>query len=115
LTGLEGQRLDKWLWCARLAKSRSFAAKLIEEGCIRVNRRRIVKPSALIKCGDVLTLTLHERVRVIKVCASAGRRGPASEARTLYAEVGTGGEPPQMPAETGCISFAQPGEPARRD
>jgi ribosome-associated heat shock protein Hsp15 len=86
-TALEGQRLDKWLWFARFAKSRSLAAKLIEEGCVRVNRHRAVKPSMAVKSGDVLTITLHGRVRVIEIRAAGERRGPASEAQTLYSEV----------------------------
>jgi ribosome-associated heat shock protein Hsp15 len=86
-TALEAQRLDKWLWFARFAKSRSLAAKLIEEGCIRVNRQRTVKPSTAVKCGDVLTMTLHGRVRVIEIRAAGERRGSASEAQTLYSEV----------------------------
>ncbi|HYA79970.1 MAG TPA: S4 domain-containing protein, partial [Methylocystis sp.] len=43
------QRLDKWLWYARFVKSRSLAAKLIEEGCIRVNRQRVVKAATCVK------------------------------------------------------------------
>jgi ribosome-associated heat shock protein Hsp15 len=70
-----------------MAKSRSAAAKLIEEGCIRVNRQRAVKASASVKCGDVLTATLYGRVRVIQVRALGCRRGPASEAQTLYLEL----------------------------
>ena len=87
MTAPEGQRLDKWLWYARLAKSRTFAAKLIEGGCIRVNRQRVVKASAVVKCGDVLTATIHGRVRVIEIRGLSGRRGPASEAQTLYTEL----------------------------
>lgn len=85
-TAREEQRLDKWLWFARFAKSRSIAAKLIEEGCVRVNRQRAIKPSTPVKCGDVLTMTLHGRVRVIEIRATGERRGPASEAQTLYSE-----------------------------
>lgn len=78
--------MDKWLWHARFVKSRNQAAKLVEEGCIRINRQRIVKASALVRCGDVLTATIHNRVRVIEVVAIGLRRGPASEARALYNE-----------------------------
>ncbi|MGO9472141.1 MAG: RNA-binding S4 domain-containing protein [Rhodomicrobium sp.] len=81
------QRLDKWLWYARMAKSRSIAAKLIEDGCIRINRQRALKASALVKCGDVLTASLHGRVRVIQVRSLGDRRGTASEAQTLYLEL----------------------------
>ena len=83
----EAQRLDKWLWYARIAKSRSIAAKSIEDGCIRVNRQRVVKASATVKCGDVLTVALQGRVRVIEVLAVGERRGPACEAQTLYADL----------------------------
>ena len=85
------QRLDKWLWHARIVKSRSLAAKLIEEGCIRVNRQRVVKASASVKAGDVLTAALNGRVRVIEILCLGERRGPASEALMLYAELPLGG------------------------
>ena len=83
----EEQRLDKWLWYARFVKSRSLAAKLIEEGCIRVNRQRVVKAATSIKCGDVLTASLHGRVRIIEVRAIGHRRGPPSEAQALYSDL----------------------------
>jgi ribosome-associated heat shock protein Hsp15 len=90
LKASEEQRLDKWLWHARLAKSRSFAATLIEEGCIRVNRRRVVKAATCVKCGDVLTASLHGQVRVIEILAVGHRRGPPSEAKALYSELTLG-------------------------
>ena len=80
------QRLDKWLWYARIVKTRSLAAKLVEAGCIRVNRQRMVKPAATVKCGDVLTATLNGSVRVIEVLGLGERRGPPAEAQALYAE-----------------------------
>ncbi|MGO8955639.1 MAG: RNA-binding S4 domain-containing protein [Rhodomicrobium sp.] len=95
----EEQRLDKWLWCARIAKSRTLAAKLIEEGYIRVNRQRVLKASALVKCGDVLTATIHGRVRVMEIRRLSERRGPASEAQTLYLELPLPGA--AAPAEEG--------------
>ncbi len=83
----EEQRLDKWLWHARIVKSRSFAAKLIEAGCIRVNKQRAVKASVTVECGDVLTASLQGRVRVLEIRGLGERRGPPSEAQTLYAEL----------------------------
>jgi ribosome-associated heat shock protein Hsp15 len=80
------QRLDKWLWHARFVKSRNLAAKLIEDGAVRVNRRRVSKASVCVKCGDVLTATIHGQVRVIEILSIAPRRGAASEARALYRE-----------------------------
>jgi ribosome-associated heat shock protein Hsp15 len=95
------QRLDKWLWYARFVKTRSLAAKLVESGSIRVNRQRVVKPAATVRCGDVLTATISGRVRVIEVLGLGERRGPAAEAQALYAErLGPGdgdgaGKPPE--------------------
>ena len=83
---LTEQRLDRWLWHARFIKSRSLAAKMIEEGLVRLNRARVVKSSTCVKCGDVLTLTLHEHVRIIEILAIADHRGPAPEAQLLYKE-----------------------------
>jgi ribosome-associated heat shock protein Hsp15 len=80
------QRLDKWLWHARFVKSRSLAAKLVESGKIRVNRQKAAKASVCVRCGDVLTATIQDRVRVIEIVALANRRGPASEAQRLYRE-----------------------------
>ena len=85
----EEQRLDKWLWHARLVKSRSLAATLIEEGCIRVNRQRVLKAATCVKCGDVLTASLHGHVRVIQILAVGHRRGPPAEAQALYSELTT--------------------------
>ncbi len=90
------------MWYARIAKSRSIAAKLIEEGCIRVNRQRVVKASAPVKCGDVLTATIRGRVRVIEIRGLASRRGSASEAQELYSELmlpGSGGPVSDQPEE----------------
>jgi ribosome-associated heat shock protein Hsp15 len=90
LSSPEEQRLDKWLWHARIVKSRSLAAKLVEEGCVRVNRQRVLKAAACVKCGDVLTASLNGRVRVIEVLAIAQRRGPPIEAQALYSELLSG-------------------------
>jgi len=81
------QRLDKWLWFARLAKSRTLAARLVEEGQVRVNRVKVEKPALTIKPGDVLTLSLGAQIRVLRVLNPGTRRGPAAEARSLYEEV----------------------------
>jgi ribosome-associated heat shock protein Hsp15 len=97
------QRLDKWLWCARFLKSRSDCTRLVSAGGLRINRQATDKAHARLRPGDVLTLPLHGRVRVIRVLALAIRRGPAPEARTLYEEIAEpssclGGESPAYPA-----------------
>ncbi len=81
------QRVDKWLWFARIVKSRSLAARLVEEGQVRLNRIKIAKPGHEVAEGDVLTLAVHGRVRVLRIRACAPRRGPAAAARCLYDEL----------------------------
>ncbi len=82
-----GQRIDRWLWVARLLKSRTLAATLAASGKVRVNGTRISKASRLLHPGDVLTLPLAAHIRIIEVVAIGTRRGPASEARTLYEDL----------------------------
>jgi ribosome-associated heat shock protein Hsp15 len=82
------QRLDKWLWCARFMKARADCAGLVGEGMVRINRQPTDKPHARLRVGDVVTLPLRGQVRVLQVVALAARRGPASEARLLYHELG---------------------------
>lgn len=92
------QRLDKWLWCARFMRARSDCARLVGQGSVRINRQATDKPHARLRVGDVLTLPMRGEVRVVRVIALGRRRGPASEARLLYEELGdpdsqTGGVP----------------------
>lgn len=81
------QRLDKWLWHARIGRTRSAAAVLVEKGKVRVNRVRVTKPAHAVKPGDALTLALGEHVRVLMVLGFAERRGPAVEAQALYTDI----------------------------
>ncbi len=81
-------RLDKWLWFARVVKTRSIAQGLASSGHVRINGQRAESASKAIRVGDVLTIALPSRVRVLKVLDVAERRGPASDAMTLYQELG---------------------------
>lgn len=81
------QRLDKWLWCARFMRARSDCAALVAEGRVRINRQPTDKAHARLRPGDVLTLPVRGDVRVIRVLALATRRGPTSEAATLFEDV----------------------------
>ncbi|WP_343312790.1 RNA-binding S4 domain-containing protein [Brucella sp. BE17] len=83
----ERQRIDKWLFFARVVKSRSLAAKLAAGGKVRVNRDKIDQASHQVKTGDVLTITLERRILVYKVLAGGERRGPAPEAQLLYEDL----------------------------
>jgi ribosome-associated heat shock protein Hsp15 len=68
-------------------KHRSNASALIEAGNIRINRERVTKTAQNVKAGDVVTLTLHGGVKIIRVLDEAQRRGPAAEARQLYQDI----------------------------
>jgi ribosome-associated heat shock protein Hsp15 len=81
---LERQRLDKWLWHARVVKARSSAAGLVEAGHVRINGVRETAPGHAVKAGDVLTIGLDRSVRVLKVVGFSERRGDAASARVLY-------------------------------
>ena len=83
------QRLDKWLWFARVIKTRTQAAGLVTDGKVRVNRLRVDKPSVGVRQGDVVTVTVRGHVRVLKVVGPGVRRGPPAEARTLFEEIPT--------------------------
>jgi len=89
------QRLDKWLWCARVAKTRADCAKLVAKGRVRLNRQPTDKPHARLRLGDVLTLALGSAdrgtIRVWRVAGFSDRRGPAPEARRLYEDLAPGG------------------------
>ena len=78
------QRLDRWLWFARIVKSRTLAAQLVAEGKVRVNRTRVSKPAQAVRSDDVLTIALRGQVRVLRILAPGVRRGPPSEAQRLY-------------------------------
>jgi ribosome-associated heat shock protein Hsp15 len=87
---LERQRLDKWLWHARVVKARASAAALVEAGHVRINGVREKAPGHQVKAGDVLTIGLDRGVRVLKVVGFSERRGDAVAARVLYDELHSG-------------------------
>ncbi len=84
---LERQRLDKWLWHARVVKARTSAAALVQGGHVRINGVRETAPGHAVKAGDVLTIGLDRSVRLLKVIGFAERRGNASSARALYVDL----------------------------
>jgi ribosome-associated heat shock protein Hsp15 len=84
---LDRQRLDKWLWHARVVKARTSAAALIEAGHVRINGVREKSPGHSVKLGDVLTIGLDNSVRVLKVAGFSERRGDAAAARVLFEDL----------------------------
>jgi ribosome-associated heat shock protein Hsp15 len=86
-----GLRIDKWLWFARLTKSRSLAAQLCTDGQVSVGGVATRKPNHAVRIGDVVRVPQGRNLRTVRVLALGERRGPASEARELYEEAA----PPQ--------------------
>jgi len=78
------QRIDKWLWHARMVRTRSAAAALTEAGHVRVNGTRVIAPGHLLRRGDIVTLALDRSVRLLRVDGFCERRGDAAAARRLY-------------------------------
>ena len=86
----ETQRLDAWLWQARFFKTRALAARIVKAGKVRIDGDRTDKPHRGVGAGHVLTFPQGNAIRVVRVLGLAERRGPASEARTLYEDIGEG-------------------------
>ena len=84
---VDSQRIDKWLWHARFVRTRSAATGLVTAKRFRINGRTGIKPSALVRRGDILIFPLGKNLRVIRVLDFSDRRGSASEAQLLYETV----------------------------
>ena len=109
---MDAQRLDKWLWCARLARTRTGAARLIEAGKVRINGTRALKPSRTVQAGDVVTAAALGRLTVVRVLGTTERCGPASLARTLYEDL----TPPVPALERGPDGVGRQGpRPTKRN
>lgn len=118
LVSAERQRIDRWLFFTRVVKSRSLAAKLARSGRVRVNRIKIAEASHMVKVGDVLTITLERKVRVLEVLDGGTRRGPYAEAQGLYRDLtpAPATQTANVPAETGPPRReAGTGRPTKRD
>ena len=111
---MDRQRIDKWLWHARVVRTRSAAAELVTSGHVRLNRQRIDATSRTVRPGDVVTIALDRTVRVLKVQDFAARRGPAEAARALYQDLA----PPPRPgpqAEPPGLREAGSGRPTKAE
>jgi len=107
------ERLDKFLFFSRAIKSRTLAQKVIETGAVRVNSERTDRSDHKVGAGDVLTMSLHNRIVVWRILDCGTRRGPATEAQGLYEDL----SPPALPkAELSPYdaAIAQRGEGAGR-
>ena len=110
-----GQRLDKWLWRARFFKTRTTAAKLCNGGHVRSGGKAITKAHHQVRIGDVLTFAQGRYIRVVKVQALGTRRGPATEARTLYEDLMPPETSQAMPSSYGGRRPAGAGRPTKRE
>ena len=84
-------RIDRFLFFIRLVKSRTLAQHVIESGHVRIDGKRVEKPSEEVRLGSVVALPLHDTVRILRVLELPDRRGPAREARACYEELGIDG------------------------
>jgi ribosome-associated heat shock protein Hsp15 len=84
---VDRQRIDKWLWNARVVRTRSASAALVASGHVRLNGRRIDATSQPVRAGDVITIALDRAVRILKVANFAERRGNGEAGRTLYVDL----------------------------
>jgi ribosome-associated heat shock protein Hsp15 len=112
---LDRQRIDKWLWHARMVRTRSAAAALVDAGLVRLNGERVTAASRLVRVDDVLTVALDRQVRILKVAGFAERRGDAEAGRALYSEL-----TPQKPAAASespkvAVRESGSGRPTKRD
>ena len=80
-------RLDKWLFFARITKTRSLAAQLIVDGFVRVNGQRVLQPAKGVGPDQTLTIALEREVIVLEILHCGTRRGPFPEASQLYRRV----------------------------
>jgi len=107
--GDPSQRLDKWLWYARFFKSRSLATRFVASGKLRVNSETVKKAHHGLKLGDVLTFPKANDIPVVRVEGLGTRRGPASEAQTLYTDLA----PPEPRRRKTEDTAAEPSAPSR--
>lgn len=105
------QRLDKWLWFARLAKTRSLAQRLVQEGSVRINRERTVKPAQTVRVGDMISVDVGDRLRLLEILAPGIRRGPATQAALLFRDLAPA--PPRPEAGASNLTSGKPTVPAR--
>jgi ribosome-associated heat shock protein Hsp15 len=115
--GLERQRIDKWLWHARVVRTRSAAAALAASGRVRLNGRRLEGASQPVRLGDVLTVALDRCVRVLKVAGFAERRGSAEIARALSEDMLAAAEQGSAQRRDPAVAVRPPGtrRPTKRE
>ena len=112
-----GIRMDKWLWHARLFKSRSLATQFCNAGKLRVDGVVIRKAHFLARPNMVLTFSRGPQVRIIKILLLGSRRGPATEAKALYEDLSPSMSPTRTEAHSSAtvIRTMGSGRPTKRE
>jgi ribosome-associated heat shock protein Hsp15 len=110
------QRIDRWLWHARVVRTRSAAAALAESGHVRLNGERVTASSRAVKVGDVLTVALTGAVKILKIDGLSERRGGSGDARRLYEDLSPA-KPEKPKTEPQAPGLREPGSgrPTKRD
>ncbi len=114
----KAQRIDKWLWHARVVKTRSLAQKLVTAGKVRVDRERVTSASHKLRCGNVLTITLERSIKILEVIDLIERRGSFEVASKTYNDLSPVVEKaPEKEASfpLGLQKNARPSKNARRE
>jgi ribosome-associated heat shock protein Hsp15 len=112
---LDRQRIDKWLWHARVVRTRSAAAALADSGLVRINGARIDTSSRPVRPGDVVTVALDRNVRLLKVIGYAERRGSAEAARLLFEDLTPAPAPAPPEAAPVAVREEGAGRPTKRE
>ena len=113
---MDRQRIDKWLWHARVVRTRTAAAALADSGHVRVNGQRIDAASRAVKAGDVVTVALDRAVRVLKVLGFAERRGDADAARVLLDDLTPAlDQPRELVSPAPAVREPGAGRPTKRE
>ncbi|MEN0088149.1 MAG: RNA-binding S4 domain-containing protein [Pseudomonadota bacterium] len=108
-----GQRLDKWLWYARIFKTRGLAQRMVTDGRVRIDSVRAEAAHKTVRPGNVLTVTLDRDIKVLEILAPGERRGPAPEAQALYKDLSP--PKPKVPYEPDPRRMAAPKPEKRPD
>ena len=106
-------RIDKWLWAARVFKTRGLAAAACAGGRVDVNEQG-VKPAKLVRPGDLLRVTAGAARRVLRITTLSARRGPATDARALYEDLTPPAPPRIRPMPLGQRPMGA-GRPTKRE
>lgn len=108
-------RIDKWMWFARVCKTRSLAQTLVLDGRVSINDEKICKSNRLVRVADTVAIVIGPTLRILTVKALGVRRGPAVEAAQLYKEHNP---PKRLDMEKRDVPFHRPagaGRPTKRD